>query len=40
MDAGLDKIDAGELLSISPSWDTYTFATEPYLSGNDNALTI
>ena len=33
-------MDAGELLSISPSGLTYTFATEPYFSGIDNALTI
>ena len=34
------NIDAGELLSISPSGETYTFAILPYLSGIDNALTI
>jgi hypothetical protein len=33
-------MDDGDELSTSPSGETYTYATLPYLSGILNALTI
>ena len=36
---GLDRIEAGELLSNSPSGAQYAFAIPPNLAGNDNVLT-